>query len=332
MKAHGVETGEVSYETDRMRFIGRGNTIANPNAMNQFEPLSNTQGSVLDPIVSIRYRIFIDPDEIATVDLVFGVAETREICQGLIEKYQDRILADRAIELSWTHSQVILQQINATEADAQLYGRLAGSIIYTNPSLRADPGILIRNHRGQSALWSYSISGDLPIVLLQIADSANIALVKQLVQAHAYWRLKGMAVDLVIWNEDQGGYRQVLQDQILSLMTAGIGANMTDRPGGIFVRNADQISMEDRILLQTVARVIISDTKGTLADQVNLRRSPRTTMPNLVPASHIQLPGWQLYLNRPRTCSSLMDWEALPRKGMNTKLFCPTNNAHRFPG
>lgn len=283
MKAHGVETAEVSYETDRMKFIGRGNTISNPQAMNDFEALSNTQGSVLDPIVSIRYRIFIDPDDTATVDLVFGMAETREICQGLIEKYQDRVLADRAIELSWTHSQVILQQINATETDAQLYGRLAGSIIYVNPLLRADPSVLVKNHRGQSALWSYSISGDLPIVLLQIADSANIALVKQLIQAHAYWRLKGMAVDLVIWNEDQGGYRQILQEQILSLMTAGIGANMTDRPGGIFVRNADQISMEDRILIQTVARVIISDTKGTLADQVNLRRAPRTVMPNLIP-------------------------------------------------
>ncbi len=284
MKAHGVETEDISYETDRMRFIGRGNTIANPEAMTHFEPLSNSQGSVLDPIVAIRYRISIEPDETAIVDLVFGVAETREICQNLIEKYQDRILADRAIELSWTHSQVILQQINATEIDAQLYGRLAGSIIYVNPSLRADPAVLIKNHRGQSALWSYSISGDLPIVLLQISDSANIVLVKQLVQAHAYWRLKGMAVELVIWNEDQGGYRQVLQEQILSLMTAGIGANMTDRPGGIFVRNADQISMEDRTLIQTVARVIISDTKGTLADQVNVRRAAKTQMPNLLPA------------------------------------------------
>ena len=284
MKAHGVETEDISYETDRMRFIGRGNTIANPEAMNQFEPLSNSQGSVLDPIVAIRYRILIEPDETAIVDLVFGMAETRETCQSLIEKYQDRILADRAIELSWTHSQVILQQINATENDAQLYGRLAGSIIYVNPSLRADPSVLIKNHRGQSALWSYSISGDLPIVLLQISDSANIALVKQLVQAHAYWRLKGMAVDLVIWNEDQGGYRQVLQEQILSLMTAGIGANMTDRPGGIFVRNADQISMEDRTLIQTVARVIISDTKGTLADQVNIRRAAKTQVPNLLPS------------------------------------------------
>lgn len=121
--------------------------------------------------------------------------------------------------------------------------------IYANSSLRADPGVLIRNRRGQSGLWGYSISGDLPIVLLQIGDAANIDLVRQLVQAHAYWRLKGLAVDLVIWNEDHAGYRQLLHDQIMGLIAAGIEANVTDRPGGIFVRPADQIAEEDRILI-----------------------------------------------------------------------------------
>jgi len=285
MKAHEVETESVSYETDRMKFIGRGNSVTLPDAAIHSGMLSNTQGSVLDPIVAIRYRIIIEPEQTATLDLVFGMAETREICEGLIEKYQDRILADRAIELAWTHNQVVLRQINAKEADAQLYGRLAGAIIYSNPSLRAEPGVLIKNHRGQSALWSYSISGDLPILLLQIADPANIQLVTQLVQAHAYWRLKGLAVDLVIWNEDQGGYRQLLQEQILGLITASPGANLTDRPGGIFLRHADQISQEDRILLQTVARVIISDSKGTLTEQINQRRIIRPLVPALVPLS-----------------------------------------------
>ena len=153
-----------------------------------------------------------------------------------MEKYRDRRLADRVFELAWTHSQVLLRQINATEADAQLYGQLAGAVIYANPSLRADPGVLVQNRRGQSGLWSYSISGDLPIVLLQIADPANIELVRQIVQAHAYWRLKGLAVDLMIWNEDHSGYRQDLHDQILGLISAGPDGIVKDRPGGIFVR------------------------------------------------------------------------------------------------
>ena len=198
--------------------------------------LSGSEGSVLDPIVAIRYRITLDPEESATINIVSGIGETRDACLGLVEKYQDRRLADRVFDLAWTHSQVVLRQLNATEADAQLYGRLAGSVIYANSSLRADASVLIKNRRGQSGLWGYSISGDLPIVLLQIGDPANIELVRQLVQAHAYWRLKGLAVDLVIWNEDHAGYRQLLHEQIMGLIAAGIEANVTDRPGGIFVR------------------------------------------------------------------------------------------------
>src|SRR5207344_3243558 len=173
--------------------------------------------------------------------------------------------------------------LNATEADAQLYGHLASSIIYANWSLRADPSLLIKNRRGQSGLWSYSISGDLPIVLLRIEDSANIELVRQLVQAHAYWRLKGLAVDLVIWNEDHAGYRQLLHDQIMGLIAAGVEANVTDRPGGIFVRPAEQISTEDRVLLQSVARVIIRDTQGALADQLDRAGPPTALVPRLAP-------------------------------------------------
>ena len=274
MAVHGAEIGEISYETDRMQFIGRGNTVADPQAMSEFrEALSGSEGSVLDPIVAIRYRITLDPEESATINMVSGIGETRDAALSLVEKYQDRRLADRVFDLAWTHGQVLLRQINASEADAQLYGRLAGSIIYANASLRADPSVLIKNRRGQSGLWGYAISGDLPIVLLQIEDPANIDLVRQLVQAHAYWRLKGLAVDLVIWNEDHAGYRQLLHDQIMGLIAAGIEASLTDRPGGIFVRPADQISEEDRILIQTVARAIITDSRGTLADQINRRTS-----------------------------------------------------------
>jgi cellobiose phosphorylase len=178
---------------------------------------------------------------------------------------------------------VVLQQLNATEADAQLYGHLAGSVIHADSSLRADASVLIRNRRGQSGLWGYSISGDLPIVLVQIGDPLNIDLVRQLVQAHAYWRLKGLAVDLVIWNEDHAGYRQLLHDQIMGLIAAGTEANVTDRPGGIFVRLAEQISDEDRVLLQTVARAILTDRRGTLWDQIHRRRLAEVPVPRLAP-------------------------------------------------
>ena len=283
MAVHGADIGEVSYETDRMQFIGRGRTVADPQAMHGPAALSGREGSVLDPIVAIRYRLVLDPEKSVMINIVSGIGETREACLGLVEKYQDRHMADRVFDLAWTHNQVALRQINATESDAQLYCRLASSVIYANASLRADPSVLIKNRRGQSGLWGYAISGDLPIVLLQIEDPANIELVRQLIQAHAYWRLRGLAVDLVIWNEDHAGYRQLLHDQIMGLIAAGVEASEIDRPGGIFVRPADQISEEDRILFQTVARAIITDSRGALEDQLNHRGQVEVTVPPLTP-------------------------------------------------
>jgi len=300
MKIHGKEPIEISYETDRAIFIGRGNTVADPLAMKIRDKLSDSQGSVLDPIISIRYKITLEPDEIVSFDMITGIGDTREICQSLVDKYQDKHHKDRVFELAWTHNQVVLRQINATESEAQLYTRLANSVLHINPTLRADANILIQNHKGQPGLWPYSISGDLPIVLLKIEEHTDIELVKQLIQAHTFWRLKGLKVDLVIWNDSYGGYRQVLQNQIMGL----IAAQATDQPGGIFVRNSEQISNEDRILFQTVARIIISSEGGTLADHVNRKAVPKVNLPMLVPSkpylpilSNLSLPKDLIFFN-----------------------------------
>jgi cellobiose phosphorylase len=308
MVAHGEKIGQISFETDRAKFLGRGNTPAAPQAMRACSGLSGNHGSVLDPIAAIRFQIDLAPEQTAVIDIVIGAAESRDEAMHLVAKYQDRYLADRVFELAWTHSQVVLRQLNATEADAQLYARLAGSVIYANEQLRAEASILLKNRRGQSGLWSYAISGDLPIVLLQIKNVENIELVRQVVQAHAYWRLKGLAVDLVIWNEDHAGYRQVLQEQILGLIASGIEAYAIDRPGGIFVRLADQMSSEDRILLQTVARVVLCDSRGTLAEQLNRRVTPEPRMP-------------QLYPTRPRHDGMPTATTASPAKENNLQFF-----------
>src|SRR3546814_16045445 len=97
---------------------------------------------------------------------------------------------------------------------------------------------MLQNRRGQSGLWGQAISGDHPIVLVQIADAENIELVRQMVQAYAYWRLKGLPTALVLWHDEQCGYRQQLHDQILGLISAGVDANVIERPGCILDRHS----------------------------------------------------------------------------------------------
>jgi cellobiose phosphorylase len=283
MTVRGLTVGEPSYETDRTRFIGRQRTLAAPAALVDKAPLSNTEGPVLDPVVSIRQTVLLHPNETVQVDIVTGVGASRADIDILTERYSDPSLTDRVFDLAWTHGHILLQQLSASEADAQVYGRLAGSIIYASGLRRAKASTLIRNRQGQSGLWGYGISGDVPIVLVRIRDQERLSLVRQAVQAHAYWRLKGLAVDLVIWNEDDSVYRQTLQEAIVDLVAASPEAPLVDRPGGVFIRRGEQMSDEDRALLQTVARIVLLDDGGTLTEQTERRGRPEISIPHLKP-------------------------------------------------
>ena len=276
LAAPGVVADEPSYETDRARFIGRGRTVANPLVLdNPKRPpaLSNTAGPVLDPIVAIRRMLTLSPDESASVQIISGVADTREAALALLDKYCDRHFVERAFEMAWFQSEEVLRHLNASGADAQVFGRLANSVIFGNALRRAPPDVIARNRLGQSGLWRFAISGDLPIVLLTLGNLSRIDLAKQVLQAHAYWRMKGLIADLVIVNEDFSGYRAELHDLIIGLIKAGPEAQVLDKPGGVFVRRAEELSEDERVLLQTVARIVFNDSAKTLIEHAERRFS-----------------------------------------------------------
>ena len=152
--------------------------------------------------------------------------------------------------------------MNASEDDATLFNRLASAVLYPVQELRAEGQAISRNRRGQSGLWGWAISGDLPIVLISITSEESIASVTTLIQAHRYWRQKGLDVDLVILNNSPGGYQQGLQNQIMDLIYAGSEASLLDKTGGIFVRNGEHLSAEDKLLLMSVACLYLDDRAG----------------------------------------------------------------------
>ncbi|MFT3697979.1 MAG: glucoamylase family protein [Kofleriaceae bacterium] len=267
---HGSLTKPASFETDRGDFIGRSGSPAFPEALVR-KSLGNSQGSVLDPCIAIRNTIEIAPDQVVTLHVATGCAADRDAAAKLVDKYRDRHIAERVLELAWAQAQVIQRRLEAGNAEIRLWEQLAGHVIFANPTLRAPKRVIAANRLGQQGLWPYSISGDLPIVLVRISAVENLELVRQLVRAHMYWRLKGLTVDLVIWNEDRSGYRQNLHDQIMSAIAVIGDASLVDQKGGIFIRRTDQMTDNDRVLMQTVARVILTDTAGTLAEQLDRR-------------------------------------------------------------
>jgi cyclic beta-1,2-glucan synthetase len=285
----------ISYETDRSQFIGRGRTLENPDAMHHSSDLSNTVGSVLDPILALRNSVTLLPDETITIDLIMGVSGSRKATLALVEKYQSVRMVERIFDLAWTHSQVTLHHLNASERDTQLFNDMASALIYADANRRASASLIRNNLRGQSGLWSYGISGDVPLVVLCIHEAEKLTLINQMLQAHAYWRLKGLVAELLILNADTSLYRQTLNEQITSLVASGSQAHMLDQAGGIFVRRLEQIPQEDRILLYTVARIVFDDEFGDLSNQLTKQRILPPQIPLLNPsktwrADHEQIP------------------------------------------
>lgn len=272
-----------SFETDRKKFIGRTRSPLNPAAMDDAGRLSNTSGMVLDPIASIRRRIVIPPGDSIMVDLIMGVSSSRDQSLLLIDKYRDYRLAERVFDIAWTHSQVLLQHLRSTEADAQLFGKLASSIIYSSARHRASASIISQNNKNQSSLWRYGISGDLPIVLIHTTDSAGLDLVRQSVRCYAYCRNKGLRMDLVIWVDTVAGYRQPLRDEITGMIAADSESQMIDQHGGIFIRTTDQIPEDDRLLFQAAARVYMTDRAGTFSEQVERKFRGEAKLSRFIP-------------------------------------------------
>jgi len=270
-----VEGGLVlrgpSYETDRATFIGRNRSVRDPAALDEPGPLSDRTGATLDPIAAIRYRVRIEPGHSVRINAYLGVAATREAAENYVDRCRDPHMAQRVFSLAWTRSQVLLHQLRIGEAVAQHYARLAGSLFFASPHRRGRASIIAANRKNQAGLWSYGVSGDRPIVLLSISDIANLDLVRSLVQAHGYWRQKGLEADLVIWSEAFAGYRQDLLSAIIGVVQAGTESKLLDQPGGIFARNIDQVPEEDRILFHAAARLVFSDRYGTLEEQMDRR-------------------------------------------------------------
>jgi cyclic beta-1,2-glucan synthetase len=289
----GAAVGGLQFETDRARFIGRGHDLRNAASIMDARPLSNTVGTVLDPVLALRRRVRIDPGETIQAAFWTGVGASRAQALSLVDKLGSEAAFQRAKTLSWARAEVQLRELNVSAEDARLFQEIAARILYSGASLRAPLKLLERNQLGQAALWPHGVSGDLPIVLALIEAEAGFEVVKQLLRAHAYWQSKGLGVDLVILNTATAGAAVSLE----TALKAAIGVNRTG-PGAVIALRADTMPAEHCDFLQVAARAVFTGGGKSLREQLERPEEPpgaarlrrensgedsRTHAPHLVP-------------------------------------------------
>ncbi|MCU1266410.1 MAG: phosphorylase [Acidobacteria bacterium] len=281
--AEGAMIGGVQYETDRGRFLGRGHTVSNPVAVMEERPLSNTVGAVLDPVFSLRCRVRLRPNETARVTFTTAVASSREEALTLADKYHDPNTFERQSRLAWTRAQVEMTHLSIGPEDAHLFQKLAGRVMYCDAALRPRPYVLALNTKGQSGLWPYGISGDLPIILVRVGSEEGLRSVRQILHGHEYLHYKGLKIDLVILNDHPPSYIQSLHDELQAIVRTSGLQGLQDKPGGVYLRRSDLMPDEDRILLHAVARVVLVTERGSLEEQIDRRPVEEPLPPAFTP-------------------------------------------------
>jgi len=263
----GESVGDVQFETDRFKFLGRNRTAKSAAAITGGWPLSNTAGPVLDPVFSLRRRVRIPRGRTVTIAFWTMAAESREDIMGLVDRHKDAIAFDRAATLAATHAQSQIQFLGLVGNDSHYFQLLANYVIYADAALRAGREILEHSQPAQTALWPFGISGDIPIVLVRVSDEDDIAFVRQMLRAHDYWRMRGLSVDLVILNERPASYAQDLQralDNIVRMADQGA----TSTPGRNHMLRADLVGRDAVLALRAAARIDLNARRGTLVDQL----------------------------------------------------------------
>ncbi len=268
LSLEGRKQGPVEWETDRARFLGRGRGPENPQALDG-RSLSGTTGFVLDPIVSLRQRIRLAPGGFIKLSFATGMASSRETALALAQRYHEPSAAARTFALAFAHAQSGLRHLGISSEQALLFERLASRVLYTDGSLRASPKLLARNTLGQEGLWPHGISGDLPILLVRVVEDNDLPLVRQVLQAQEYWRLKGLSADVVILNEHPISYLDEMHAQLVALLDNGPWRTWKHRPGGTYLLRGDRMAEAERILLAEVARAVLSGERGDLANQLD---------------------------------------------------------------
>ena len=280
--AESAAIGPAEYETDRAAFIGRGHSHAEPQSLRA--GLRGTVGSVADPVFAMRRRVEIAPGDAVRFVAVTAVSEEKEEALAAVERCRDVRFAERIFEMCWHRSRVEMRHLQMTPADAVLFQRLAGHILYPPPLRKERKERIARNRKGQSALWAHGISGEHPIVAVRVAEKGQLPFVRKMLAAHEYLRLRQLTFDLILLNEAEGSLRHDLKSALIR--EAEHGVNRFGAPAAnVHVLNAAELDGDDLNLILAAAQIELKAGGASLGAQLRLPEERESLPEALVPVA-----------------------------------------------
>ncbi|NLV58181.1 MAG: hypothetical protein GXY67_05380 [Clostridiales bacterium] len=254
-------------QTDRSLFIGRGSTIYAPRSLEiSISAMGDVVGAVIEPCASLRAQFVLPAG--GQVQFIFAtlLAAPQDTPAALAERYALPESALKVYELAHTQGLVSARYLGLDATLHNTISRLCGSLCYTgqpHQSVGVHPGALPLRE-----LWGLSVSGDLPILLAICEDAQDLSLIRQLLKAHAYYRMKGLWFDLIVLSDQAAGYAHPLRDMLSDLIQSSHSRELIGKDGGLHLLERQSLSTEIFTLLVSCARLVLRTSKGGILDQL----------------------------------------------------------------
>ncbi len=264
-----AENRLVEYETSRVKFIGRGNSLRHADVIENRRTLAGTVGTTLDPVMSMRRRVHIPAGKSMEAYILIGFAKEKEHLLQLTEQYQGSVDVEHAFKTASVFNNMRTSMSLLKGSQMRLYNNISKYMAQTATLGNERQKILAKNTLSQSGLWRFGISGDLAILLMEINSMERSGFAKEMLRAFEYYKVHGMRLDLVFINDAPEREREGLTHFIRNMAnTEHLWAEHSEA-GKVFVLDGRDLSEEERVLLYTVARLTFTTTEGiTIAEQL----------------------------------------------------------------
>ena len=279
--------GELEYEIDEEKFVGRGN-LGIPQMIKNSNPLSKKIGLVTEPVVALKRNIKIKPNEKISIALLISVEENKQNLLENIKKYKINENVEKAFALSKAGVEANSRYLRIKGKELNDYQKILSYIIFKNPAKKLILEKLPKRNYMQSDLWKYGISGDLPLILVKIKDVNDAYILKEVLKMYEFIRTKKIDVEIVILDEERHSYENYVREEIENIILNEHMSYLRNIKGGIFELNKNDIEKRDREILELVSSIIIDSSKGGIKNTIQeleeeyLEKEKNTTEENRI--------------------------------------------------
>lgn len=254
-------------ETDRAKWLGRLGNEEYPQALTQ--GLTGTTGWTLDPVMAIQLELSVPPSDSRQCAFLTCTADSTgqaiQSCARFSLSGLNTIFLDSAQVAARE-----LQRLGLHDAQLPVLQRLVSLLIYPHQAMRRiNTQTAPVQQRGQAELWSFGISGDLPILLLRMTDDSPPEQLDTLLRAQSLWRLRGLAVDLLIVRVGPESYEEPLRQRLQNSLRETGSFGWLGRRGGVHLVSESGIG-EERLFLLEASALVLLNSETSLEQQLDV--------------------------------------------------------------